>query len=982
MRLEDYFDADPKAQDRFYARQAAVIDGYEFDRVALQASPAARSARPTSRTGSPSTSPPWRSPTPASRWPKACRGSAPACIVGNTPHRRVLPGQPAAAALAVRAPHGRRGARRRRTGTTTSWRTLPGRLRGRRTRAPFPEIDEDTLAGGAVQHHRRPHLQPLRPQGRRLHRRRRLLLLAVVRRRPPARRSSTATLDVAVAGGVDLSHRPVRDHRLRQDRRAGHRRDAGLRPRLQRLLARRGLRHGRADARARTRARPATASTPSIAGWGISSDGKGGITRPEASGYQLALRRAYERAGFGIETVGHFRGARHRHRRSATPPSSRPCPSAPRGAADPARAAGRDRLDQGQHRPHQGGGRRRRADQGHARRAPRRSCRRPSAAIDPHELLASERRRCASCARPSRGRPSEPVRAGVTAMGFGGINTHVVLESAAPRRRRAPFDSRDQGAGRLAAGRRAAAGRRRAPRGLRRAARAAGRLRARRCPTPSWPTSPSTLHRELRGPAVPGRGRRLVTRGRRGSELRRSAPALDAGRDQRMFDADGRRFLGARQRAAAGSASCSPARAPAAAPAAGRCAAGSPRPRRSTCDAALPTAGDVVAPRSPSRASSPARWPACGCCPRWASRRPSRSGTASARLTALHWAGRHATRRRCCAIAALRGRTMARAQRVRHDGQASRARPEASTPLVADAAGGHRRLQRPRTDGRRRPGDAVAAGRRAGARRRAVPRDPAARLARLPLPAGGARRRRVRRRAGRGGVRPGRPADRLDRHRRRRCAADTDVAALLHRQITAPVLFTQAIDAGGQGRRPVHRGRSRPRPERARGVATDVPAVALDTDDESLAGLLRVVGRGVHRRRGRGGQRRCSTAGSSARWRSAREFRFFASPCEQAPRPGGRRAHAQAGARVGRSRRRSRPPRGEPDAATGPADLLRRLAAERAELPVELVHAGQPAPGRSAPELDHRGSGGQPGRAGSGPAGPQLPTNFATATIE
>ena len=45
-----------------------------------------------------------------------------------------------------------------------------------------------------------------------------------------------------------------------------------------------------------------------IRGWGISSDGHGGITRPEAEGQQLALARAYRRAGFGIETVGYFEG--------------------------------------------------------------------------------------------------------------------------------------------------------------------------------------------------------------------------------------------------------------------------------------------------------------------------------------------------------------------------------------------------------------------------------------------------------------------------------------------------------------------------------------------------------------------------------------------------------------------------------------------------------------------------------------------------
>ena len=45
-----------------------------------------------------------------------------------------------------------------------------------------------------------------------------------------------------------------------------------------------------------------------IKGWGISSDGSGGITRPEVDGQMLALKRAYKRAGFGIDTLAYFEG--------------------------------------------------------------------------------------------------------------------------------------------------------------------------------------------------------------------------------------------------------------------------------------------------------------------------------------------------------------------------------------------------------------------------------------------------------------------------------------------------------------------------------------------------------------------------------------------------------------------------------------------------------------------------------------------------
>ena len=36
LRLEDYFSADPHAPDATYATEAAVIEGYEFDRVAFR----------------------------------------------------------------------------------------------------------------------------------------------------------------------------------------------------------------------------------------------------------------------------------------------------------------------------------------------------------------------------------------------------------------------------------------------------------------------------------------------------------------------------------------------------------------------------------------------------------------------------------------------------------------------------------------------------------------------------------------------------------------------------------------------------------------------------------------------------------------------------------------------------------------------------------------------------------------------------------
>lgn len=45
-----------------------------------------------------------------------------------------------------------------------------------------------------------------------------------------------------------------------------------------------------------------------IKGWGISSDGKGGITRPEINGQALALERAYKKANYNLSSVSYIEG--------------------------------------------------------------------------------------------------------------------------------------------------------------------------------------------------------------------------------------------------------------------------------------------------------------------------------------------------------------------------------------------------------------------------------------------------------------------------------------------------------------------------------------------------------------------------------------------------------------------------------------------------------------------------------------------------
>jgi enediyne polyketide synthase len=171
-----------------------------------------------------------------------------------------------------------------------------------------------------------------------------------------------------------------------------------------------------------------------IRGWGISSDGHGGISRPEPGGQKLALGRAYRRAGFAIGTVGYFEGhgtgtavgdaaelqALAESLRESTSESQFAGPSAPVGSI--------------------------KANIGHTKAAAGVAGLIKAALAVRHQILPPN----TGCAEPhpvlrdaplrvlERGEvwPADrPLRAGVSAMGFGGINVHIVLEGREVSRR-------------------------------------------------------------------------------------------------------------------------------------------------------------------------------------------------------------------------------------------------------------------------------------------------------------------------------------------------------------------------------------------------------------------------------------------------------------------------------------------------------------------------------------------------------------------
>jgi enediyne polyketide synthase len=163
-----------------------------------------------------------------------------------------------------------------------------------------------------------------------------------------------------------------------------------------------------------------------IKGWGISSDGAGGLTRPEVKGQTLALRRAYRRAGFSIADVDYFEA--HGTGTEVGDTVELQALMAERKAAGATRRATIGSV---------------KAIIGHTKAAagiagllkaclsvwhgvvpPTTGC------VSPHPELCKDG---ASLEIARESRPWEtagPRRAAISSMAFGGLNTHLVLEQA------------------------------------------------------------------------------------------------------------------------------------------------------------------------------------------------------------------------------------------------------------------------------------------------------------------------------------------------------------------------------------------------------------------------------------------------------------------------------------------------------------------------------------------------------------------------
>ena len=959
MRLEDYWDADPTAPDRFYARHAAVIEGYEFDRVAYKIG--GSTYRSTDLTH-------WLALDIAAQaladagfpmgegLPRERTG----VVVGNT-----LTGEFSRAnVMRLRWPYVKRtvaAALRAEGWDDDQLAVFLDGLEGT-YKSPFPPVTEDTLAGGLANTiaGRICNYFDFNGGGYTVDGACSSSLLSVA---TSAKSLADGEIDVAVAGGVDLSIDPFEI--------IGFAKTGALAKREMRLYDRgsNGFWPGEgcgmivlmreADAIAGRHRIYAT-----IAGWGISSDGKGGITRPEVSGYKLAMRRAYERAGFGVETVAMFEGhgtgtpvgdateltALSEARMEADPNATKAAVSSIKGMIGHTKgAAGVAGLIKA-------------AMAVHSQVLP------PTiGCFDPHPVLTEEQVGLRVLRNAEPWPADEPVRAAVTAMGFGGINTHIVLERSGERKRN-PFDIRTTAIATALQDVELLLVDGDSPEELReRLAELADYV-----PVVAYAQLgdlAATLQDDLRD--LPYRAAVVVSSPEDAERrLRQLLDAIDAG-ETSHFAADGRTFLGHVS---------GPGRVGFLFPGqgSGRGTSGGALRRRFTevaevyARAALPTSGDMVAtavaqPRIVTGSMAGLKaLSILGLDAKVA------VGHSLGEISALHWAGA-IDDRTLLRVAGERGRTM-----TDHSASGTMTGIAAGAETVGAlligvpvVIAGYNGPEQTVVAG---PVDAIAiVESRATEAGLQWTRLSVSHAFHSPLVAPAADAFAARLADERFGPVGQRVVSTVTGEA---LPADTDVTALLQRQITDPVLFSQAVALAAKDIDLfVEVGPGKVLGRMASAI-TEVPAVSLDTDDESLAGLLTVIGAsfvvgvsGIHAGLFDGRLIKPLKVGT--------EFSFFASPCESAPEVhiGSAARPAEEGSADGGGATTA----GKDGEST--LDLLRRLAAERAELPIEMVRDDS----RLLDEL-HLSSitvgqvMNQAAEALGVPAA-NTPTNFATATL-
>ncbi|MCW2915053.1 MAG: erythronolide synthase [Actinomycetia bacterium] len=427
IRLADYWSADRTAPDHFYTTEAALLRDWEFDRLRFKV--AGTTFRNTDMVH-------WLALEVAAEaladagFPdgKGAPHETTGVVVGNS-----LTGEgQRAAGIRLRWPYVRRIVAKALEDTleTGQLAELLGRME-HDYKAPFPVPDGDYLAGGlsnTIAGRICNHFD-LNGGGYAVDGACASSLLSLI---TSCNALVAGDLDVAVAGGVDISIDPneligfsragalaVDDMRVYDQRSAGFWPGEGC-----------GMVVLMREEDAIVRGHRIHAL---IGGWGVSSDGAGGITRPETDGQRLCLDRAYQRAGFGIEEVPYFEG--HGTGTAVGDAAELETITEARRAADPTAAPaviGTIKANIGHTKAAAGMAGLIKAVMAvnHAVLPPTTGCERP------HKILTSGNPTLRTLRKGEPWPENAPLRAGISAMGFGGINTHVVIESPRPRRTR------------------------------------------------------------------------------------------------------------------------------------------------------------------------------------------------------------------------------------------------------------------------------------------------------------------------------------------------------------------------------------------------------------------------------------------------------------------------------------------------------------------------------------------------------------------
>ncbi|MDH3889556.1 MAG: type I polyketide synthase [candidate division Zixibacteria bacterium] len=435
LRAADYVSSNPRATDQTYVARAALIEGWEFDRERFRVVGSTyRSTDPTH----------WLALEVAAQalddagFPdgEGLPNESTGVLVGNT-----LTGEfSRASVMRLRWPYVRRvvNARLAEEGWEKDRRAAFMRDLEARYKHPFPALGDETLAGGLSNTiaGRICNYFDLHGGGYTVDGACSSSLLSLSN---ACSALTVGDIDVAIVGGVDLSLDPfelVGFARLGALAKGEMRvYDAGPTGFLPGEGAGFVVLMREDEAVAQNRRIYAL-----IRGWGISSDGKGGLTRPEIPGQKLALKRAYDRAGYGPDSVGYFEGhgtgteigdtveltALSESIRAGTPP-------------DRLATVGSVKANIGHCKAAAGlAGLLKASLALHKQTIP------PNTGVTtPHPELTSETAalRLNSTAEPWT--QTRPMRAGVSSMGFGGINVHVTLESPQAMTRTA-FTPREQ----------------------------------------------------------------------------------------------------------------------------------------------------------------------------------------------------------------------------------------------------------------------------------------------------------------------------------------------------------------------------------------------------------------------------------------------------------------------------------------------------------------------------------------------------------